>query len=256
MMAAVTISPESAAADAFFAAVRALADVQPGGRWESAENGTALLISDSQMSSLNGVFAQRLEADAAEMDRLAGPAAETGLPWSIGVRGEPGADVLEVAARHGRTGRHQTPMLVCPSGDALFRGQTGPATVRTITSAERKVVGETLAAGFRAPVGMVLSLMTEQVIDAPWAETYLVEVDGTPVATGMGILNGDHIGVYNIATAPEFQGRGYGRLVTERVMTDGFAAGATTSYLQSSKAGRPLYETMGFRTVETWTYLT
>jgi hypothetical protein len=44
--------------------------------------------------------------------------------------------------------------------------------------------------------------------------------------------------------------------VTERVMTDGFASGATTAYLQSSPMGQRLYELMGFRTVETWTYLT
>jgi ribosomal protein S18 acetylase RimI-like enzyme len=113
-----------------------------------------------------------------------------------------------------------------------------------------------MAAGFEAPAEIILSLMTESVIDAPWAGTYLVEVDGLPVATGLGILSGDHIGVYNIAVVPERRDRGYGWLVTERVLTDGFAAGATTAYLHSSKAGRPLYESMGFRTVETWTYLT
>jgi ribosomal protein S18 acetylase RimI-like enzyme len=43
-------------------------------------------------------------------------------------------------------------------------------------------------------------------------------VDGVPGATGLGILTG----VYNIVTLPEHRGRGYGRLVTGRVMTDGF----------------------------------
>ena len=60
--------------------------------------------------------------------------------------------------------------------------------------------------------------MTESVIDAPWASTYPVEVDGVPGATGLGILTG----VYHIATLPEHRGRGYGRLVTGRMMTDGF----------------------------------
>jgi ribosomal protein S18 acetylase RimI-like enzyme len=66
---------------------------------------------------------------------------------------------------------------------------------------------------------------------------------------------GDHIGVYNITVAPEFRRRGFGRLITERVIRDGFDAGAATAYLQSSRPGLPLYESMGFRMAESWTYL-
>jgi hypothetical protein len=44
-------------------------------------------------------------------------------------------------------------------------------------------------------------------------------------------------------------------LITERVMTDGFDAGATMAYLRASTSGRPLYESIGFRTVRNWTHL-
>jgi GNAT superfamily N-acetyltransferase len=240
-------------ADALIAAICDLADVHPDGRRETGANGTLLLISGSQLSSLNGVFVIGDAPDIAEIDRLAVEAATIGLPWSIAVRGEPGAAVREVAARHGRTGRHETPVMVCPDRPAKT---TGDGTVRAIRSDEGRVFCETMAAGFEAPAEIILSLMTDELIDAPWAASYLVEAGGVPVATGLGILSGDYIGVYNIATLPEHRGRGYGRLVTERTIADGFAAGATKAYLQSSSMGKPLYESMGFRTVETWTYLT
>jgi ribosomal protein S18 acetylase RimI-like enzyme len=64
------------------------------------------------------------------------------------------------------------------------------------------------------------------------------------------------VGVYNLAVVPRARGYGLGRAMTERVMEDGFAAGAETAYLHSSAAGRPLYESMGFRLVQTWTTFT
>jgi N-acetylglutamate synthase len=241
-------------AAAFYSAITLLAQAHPAGWSVLGANGTELLISGSQMSSLNGVFARDLAPDAAEIARLAPFAAAAGLPWSIAVRGEPTPEILEIARRHGRTARHDTPMLVCPAESTRLRGGD-TSRVRQITSADREVFAATLAAGFNAPASVIRSLMVDELIDPPFA-AYLVELGGIPVATGFGIRTGDHIGVYDIAVLPRFRGRGFGRLVTERVMLDGFAAGATTAYLQSSSAGRPLYESMGFRTLETWTYLT
>jgi GNAT superfamily N-acetyltransferase len=275
-------------ADALLAATRALADVHPDGWRLDGANGTSILVSGTRMSSLNGVFSRSLRPDAAEIARLAGLVACAGLPWSIVVRGEPGPDVLEVAAWYGRTGRHEMPMLACPAAEARLHSlvRSGPlgvgplgagplgvgrlggglfgsgaigggaVEVRKIGADERKVFADTLAVSVGAPTEIVLSLMTEWMIDAPWADTYLVELDGLAVATGVGIRTGDQVGVYHIATVPEFRSCGFGRLVTERVLADGFAAGATAAYLQSSAMGRPLYESIGFRAVETWTYLT
>jgi hypothetical protein len=45
--------------------------------------------------------------------------------------------------------------------------------------------------------------------------------------------------------------RGYGTAVTERAISDGLAAGAGWSWLQSSPEGYGSYCKLGFRTVET-----
>lgn len=78
-------------------------------------------------------------------------------------------------------------------------------------------------------------------------------MSGVPVATGLGVLGDAVIGVYNIAVVPAARGGGLGRAMTARVLADGFAAGADVAYLNPSAAGRPLYESMGFRVVATWT---
>jgi len=54
---------------------------------------------------------------------------------------------------------------------------------------------------------------------------------------------------------PAYRGRGDGRAITSRIVADGIPRGADLAHLQSSEDGYPLYQSMGFRTVETWTYL-
>ena len=68
----------------------------------------------------------------------------------------------------------------------------------------------------------------------PGVRCYLGEAGGPPVTTGMGVTIGGSVGVFDIATAPADSGRGYGAAITARVMSDGLAAGAAWSWLQSS----------------------
>jgi len=78
---------------------------------------------------------------------------------------------------------------------------------------------------------------------------------GAALAAGFGVFLEGTCGLYNIATAPGYRSRGYGRAVSSRIMADGIGRGAELAYLQSTPDGYPLYQSMGFRTVETWTYL-
>jgi ribosomal protein S18 acetylase RimI-like enzyme len=74
--------------------------------------------------------------------------------------------------------------------------------------------------------------------------------DGEPVSTAATVMGGGAVGVYNVATMPEHQRRGYG----ESVMRHAVAAaqrrcGIEQTILQSTPAGHRLYQRMGFRTV-------
>jgi ribosomal protein S18 acetylase RimI-like enzyme len=87
---------------------------------------------------------------------------------------------------------------------------------------------------------------------------YVGYVDGQPVSTTAIVIGGGVTGVYNVATLPEHQRRGYGEAVMRYALADarrdsgatlGAERGDERVILQSTPAGLKLYERMGFRTV-------
>lgn len=66
------------------------------------------------------------------------------------------------------------------------------------------------------------------------------------------------VGAYAYVTGiplPTFNGAMYGAAMTARCAQDGYDAGSAYSLLQSSVMGYPVYQRMGFRTVDTWPML-
>jgi ribosomal protein S18 acetylase RimI-like enzyme len=75
-------------------------------------------------------------------------------------------------------------------------------------------------------------------------------VDKEPVSTTAIVKGGSVLGVYNVATMPGYQHRGYGEAVMRHALIDtGRQHGIERVILQSTPAGYRLYERMGFRTV-------
>jgi ribosomal protein S18 acetylase RimI-like enzyme len=88
--------------------------------------------------------------------------------------------------------------------------------------------------------------------DSVWERfaSYVGYVDGEPVSTTAVVLGGDAAGVYNVATIPGHQRRGYGEAVMRHAIAKAQREhGVTRTILQSTPAGLRLYERMGFRTV-------
>lgn len=83
-------------------------------------------------------------------------------------------------------------------------------------------------------------------------DCFIGELEGEAVTTGLGLMEGAAVGIFNVATVPEHRGRGYGTAVTHRCLRAGFEAGARRSYLQSSQQPFGAYGRLGFRTVERW----
>jgi ribosomal protein S18 acetylase RimI-like enzyme len=88
--------------------------------------------------------------------------------------------------------------------------------------------------------------------DSVWERfiSYVGYADGEPVATASIVIGGGVLGVYNVATLPDFQKRGYGEAVMRHAMADACPErGMERAILQSTPAGFKLYQRMGFRTV-------
>jgi ribosomal protein S18 acetylase RimI-like enzyme len=88
--------------------------------------------------------------------------------------------------------------------------------------------------------------------DCVWERfaSYVGYVDGEPVSTTAIVIGGGGVGVYNVATLPGHQRRGYGEALMRQAVADAQRQhGLTRTILQSTPAGLKLYERMGFKAV-------
>jgi ribosomal protein S18 acetylase RimI-like enzyme len=246
------------AAKALIAAFRLLADRLPGMHEKQIAPGVISLMSGLPMATLNGVFTDAVRPDVAELDRAAAGVAGLPLPWSIQFRGEPEPAAERVAARYGLTARTTSPLMVYhPAQDQQAPPARASAAASVVVAGHQDQAdyAAALATGFEAPPEIMAPYSSPEAFALPGGVPYLAREDGQVVAVGFGLFAEGIAGVFNIATVPAYRGRGYGRAVTSRIVADGVDREADLVYLQSSEEGYPLYESMGFRTVETWTYL-
>lgn len=79
------------------------------------------------------------------------------------------------------------------------------------------------------------------------ADIHAVALDGLPAAA---VLTTDHdgdCGVYAVATVPEARGRGLAGGLMARALLAARERGCTTTTLEATKLGRPVYERLGYR---------
>jgi GNAT superfamily N-acetyltransferase len=75
-------------------------------------------------------------------------------------------------------------------------------------------------------------------------------VNGAPVATAATVTSHGVIGVYNVATSPDYRQRGYAEAITRYAIDAALrATDAESVVLQSTSQGLSLYEHMGFQIV-------
>jgi GNAT superfamily N-acetyltransferase len=242
-------------AAAFFSSLETLCRTAPDGWY--AERGTArAAVTGSAIAALNSVYSVVHDPEPESLDTMALAVRERDIPWSIAVRGPAGYEVAELAVRHGLAERAESPVLACAAGDVAFGDPVAHASVRRVGAAACHVYTEALAEAFEVPAGVFGTMMAGDVLDHPAFSGYLAMDAGRPVGTGLGMWTDGVIGVFNVAVVPSHRRRGLGRAITERILADAFAGGADAAYLHTSAMGRPLYESMGFRQVETRTLFT
>ena len=86
-------------------------------------------------------------------------------------------------------------------------------------------------------------------LDALGLDVFLVRRGGKPVSTVTTTRGGAIVGIWTMATPPEYQRRGAGRAVLDYAMAYHAARGAERFYLGATEAGQPLYERAGFARV-------
>ena len=115
-------------------------------------------------------------------------------------------------------------------------------------------VTEAFTTGNGAPPGMFDPLVAPAMFDRPDVAVYAALDDGTVTSVGLRLQVPGAVGVFGVATPPAHRRRGVGKAVTARIVVDGMAAGARSAFLGATPMGYNIYERLGFRTIETWTF--
>lgn len=240
-----------AAAAALATLWQRLAGAMPAA-WVQRAGGAVAMVTGVPSPFLNGVWSERADPDPGTVAGLLERVRATGLPHCLQLR-PGGSQALSSLAGSRGMSREQddVPLMVLEDPAKLGKHVDG-LVIRQLHPSEAELHVTVAAAGFEAPQEVFRQLVTPDVLSIPGVRCYVGEADGRLVTTGIGVTLGASVGIFNVATPPADQRRGYGAAVTARAVADGLAAGAAWSWLQSSPPGYPVYEQLGFRLVESW----
>ena len=89
------------------------------------------------------------------------------------------------------------------------------------------------------------------------ARLYVAREQAEPAACAVALDAGSDCGIYAVATRPNSRGRGLASALIGNALADARDRGCTTSSLQSSTIGFPVYSRLGYRDlgpIRTWEY--
>ena len=217
-------------------------------------NGCALFATGVPVPPLNCVFTARPAVAPAEVAELLDTVAGLGLPHNLEIRPGCRPEVAALARSRGMRQGASIPLMRRDASQADNRTAVGspPLVVRELGADEIGLHASIASAAFEAPAAVFAAVITPAVLALPGFHCYVGTAGGQPITTAVGIVEGNHVGIYNVATLPEHQGRGFGAAITAHAFRGGFAAGASFAYLQSSDAGFAVYRRLGFRAIESW----
>ncbi len=185
-------------------------------------------------------------------DALEEPYVDRGLPpiWRLTPLTPPEADLALAQQGYRRIDRSLVQVAPLNGGFAADPEVTiapvpssewlaGFATLSPVAPAHRETIARMLGA-IAPPVGFAQ-----------------VEQDGRPVAFALGVIENDYVGLFDVLVAPSARRQGLARRLTQSVGAWGHGHGARFAYLQvvaTNAAALPLYASLGFETVYSYTY--
>lgn len=221
------------------------------GGWARTSGRTIAAVTGVPVAGMNGVWSVDGQIDEGEVGALLDAVAASGVPYGLQVPVTERDRFAAVAEDRGLHRDEDVPVMRLDSvGDRP--PQPEDLVIRPLRPSEVALHHRTAAAGFEAPLEVFEQLVPPSVLQLDGVRAYVAERDGEVVCTGLGIREGEALGVFNIATPPEHRRRGLGAALTARIVSDGLAAGAAWAWLQSSPPGYGVYEGLGFSTVEVW----
>lgn len=129
---------------------------------------------------------------------------------------------------------------------ALKRSQI--KLMKVTTDNNLKLWGKVFQEGFSLP-----KTITEMFLDlfklfgSPFLDNYLAIFQEQPVAIASVLYYGGIAGIFNVATLPDYRGKGIGTAITLAPLLDAKKNGYEIAWLESSEMGINLYKRIGFQ---------
>lgn len=221
--------------------------------------GISIASLGSSFQMFNAAFLSSPVVDETDLLRRIGLAgvqmAARGLPWAFWLCEEwlPFSlrrRAIRILDRQGLALASEMPGMVA---EALRPAKREPAALRIVAvnrESYRQSFCQIGAVCFHVPLMWFEEIFDEQMGSREECACWVGIYDGQPVATAATVVHAGVIGVYNVATLPEFRERGFG----EAIMRHATAAakeksGLERTILQATRQGLHLYERMGYHSV-------
>jgi GNAT superfamily N-acetyltransferase len=246
---AVNADTAAAAVAGVFQRFAAVADMG----WSRRVAGAFGWVTGVDLPTLNGVIVDGPETvEVGAVASLLDQVSATGLLHCLQLRPDATPELARLAENRGLILEEGLPLMAT---DNSIQMATGPLVdgldIRLIEPGDRDLLARVAAAGFESLADPFHDLMA-QAFHLDGMCGYLGYLDGEAVGTAMGLTVDDFVAVFTVSTRPAWRGRGVGMALTARAVLDGYGAGSTWSWLQSSSMGHNLYRSLGFVDLEEW----
>ena len=100
---------------------------------------------------------------------------------------------------------------------------------------------------FGLPTAAVARVYNSEALTLPGVDYFIARREGAIWSFVQTTRMGSYVGIWSMATPPEYQRQGAGRALLQAVLAHHQERGADFFYLMASSAGRALYQGVGFK---------
>jgi GNAT superfamily N-acetyltransferase len=212
--------------------------------------GATLALSGEPLADLNFIALAASPDPGAHLREFVVRAQARHVPVLVAVSAAVADTIASVAQELGLTHAGGMPLMT-HDGEGLTDAAGMVAVGQVVSAADLGAVQSIIARADALPEDAVARAFGPGLLDTPGVEVFLARLGERPISTVTTTRHGATVGIWCMATLPESQRAGAGRALLTQVMAQQRASGARLFFLGASVAGYPLYERMGFRTVET-----
>lgn len=186
--------------------------------------------------------------DAAVFDEFVSRAASIGVPAIAMLSG---AASIGPQARASGLVEAGTAPLMARSGPVPDAPESDFVCQRITAAHEMPAFGELVASAFALDQAWVdRTFASAALLDAPALDFYVAYRGDVPMSAVATTGTGRLVGIWSMSTPPDKQRQGAGQAILLAAMRDHVKRGAQTFYLVATPAGKPLYDRLGFETID------